>query len=61
MNNKDALEAVGKSVTGDSELEEAAQKAAEGGEDLTTSDMDDFTTEPVANAEEDFEEFTPAD
>lgn len=61
MNNKDALEAVGKSVTGDSELEEAAQKAAEGGEAVTTDDMDDFAIDPVANAEEDFEEFTPAD
>lgn len=60
MNNKDALEAVGKSVTGDSELEQAAQQAAENSESLT-ADMDDFAIDPVANAEEDFEEFTPAD
>lgn len=60
MNNKDALEAVGKSVTGDSELEQAAQQAAENSDSLT-ADMDDFAMDPVANAEEDFEEFTPAD
>ena len=60
MNDKNALEAVGKSVTGDSELEQAAQQAAENSENLT-ADMDDFIMDPVANAEEDFEEFTPAD
>ncbi len=60
MNNKDALEAVGKSVTGDSELEEAAQKAAENS-DALNAEMDDFAMDPVANAEEDFEEFTPVD
>ncbi|MBE6845118.1 MAG: recombinase RecA [Ruminococcus sp.] len=60
MNSKDALEAVGKSVTGNSELEEAAEKAAENAE-IISSDIDDFEIDPVANAEDDFEEFTPAD
>ena len=60
MNSKDALEAMGKSVTGNSELEEAAEKAAENAE-IISSDIDDFEIDPVANAEDDFEEFTPAD
>ncbi len=60
MSNKDALEAVGKSVTGDSELEQAAQQAAENGASIT-AEMDGFDIDPVANAEEDFEEFTPVD
>ncbi len=60
MNNKDALEAVGKSVTGNSELEEAAENAALD-PDSISADMDDFAMDPIANAEDDFEEFTPAD
>ena len=45
--NKDALEAVAKSVTKKSKLEEVP---------------DDFgDIDPVVNAEEDFEEFTPAE
>ena len=60
MNDKDALEAVGKNVTGDSELEEAAANAALD-PDSVSADMDDFAMDPIANAEDDFEEFTPAD
>ncbi len=59
MNDKDALEAVGKNVTGDSELEEAAANAALD-PDSVSADMDDFAMDPIANAEDDFEEFTPA-
>ncbi len=62
--NKDAMEAVSKNVTSSDELEEAAEKAAEAAgqaSDDITSDIDDFDIDPIANAEEDFEEFTPAD
>lgn len=59
--NKDALMAVtSKSSKKKSKLEEAAEAAAEGGEDIgDMGDMGDI--DPVVNAEDDFEEFTPAD
>ncbi|MBQ7046415.1 MAG: DNA recombination/repair protein RecA, partial [Oscillospiraceae bacterium] len=62
--NKDALMAVtAKSSKKKSKLEEAAEAAAEGNEDIgdigEMGDMDDI--DPVVNAEDDFEEFTPAD
>ncbi len=62
--NKDALMAVtAKSSKKKSKLEEAAEAAAEGNEDISDigemGDMDDI--DPVVNAEDDFEEFTPAD
>lgn len=63
LSDKDAMEAVSKNVTSDDELEEAAEKAAEAAVQTPdiTSDIDEFDIDPVANAEEDFEEFTPAD
>jgi len=60
MNNKDALEAVGKSVTGKSELEEAAESAAVD-PDSVAMDVEEFAIDPIVNAEDDFEEFTPAE
>ncbi len=66
LEDKDAMEAVAKGVSGNDELEEAAQNAADAAaseqvSDDITSDMEDFDIDPIANAEEDFEEFTPAD
>lgn len=66
MNSKDALEAVAKTVTKDSKLEEAAENAAEGvteNIDEIVGDMSDSfdDIDPVVNAEDDFEEFTPAE
>lgn len=58
--NKDALEAVAKNVKTKDKVEEAAEKAAEIAENI--EDVDDMTEiDPVVNAEDDFEEFTPAE
>lgn len=64
--NKDALMAVTKSAKDKSKLEKAAEDAAEGEvyDEMTKgqSDMDfDADIDPVISAEDDFEEFTPAD
>lgn len=61
--NKDALEAVAKSVTKKSKLEEAAENAVESADGEMPEEVpDDFgDIDPVVNAEEDFEEFTPAE
>ena len=61
--NKDALEAVAKSVTKKSKLEEAAENAVESADGEIPEEVpDDFgDIDPVVNAEEDFEEFTPAE
>ena len=59
MNDKDALEAVEKNVTSDDELEKAAANAAENQD--ATAEIDEFDIDPIASAEEDFEEFTPAE
>lgn len=64
--NKDALMAVTKSAKDKSKLEKAAEDAAEGEayDEMTKgqSDMDfDTDIDPVISAEDDFEEFTPAD
>ncbi len=64
MENKDALEATASTVSSKSKLEEAAENAA-GTEDIDeivgsmTDSFDDI--DPVVNAEDDFEEFTPAE
>lgn len=64
MENKDALEAAASTVSSKSKLEEAAENAA-GTEDIDeivgsmTDSYDDI--DPVVNAEDDFEEFTPAE
>ena len=64
MENKDALEAAASTVSSKSKLEEAAENAA-GTEDIDeivgsmTDSIDDI--DPVVNAEDDFEEFTPAE
>ena len=64
MENKDALEAAASTVSSKSKLEEAAENAA-GTEDIDeivgsmTDSFDDI--DPVVNAEDDFEEFTPAE
>lgn len=64
MENKDALEAAASTVSSKSKLEEAAENAA-GIEDIDeivgsmTDSFDDI--DPVVNAEDDFEEFTPAE
>lgn len=64
MENKDALEAAASTVSSKSKLEEAAENAA-GTEDIDeivgsmTDSFDDI--HPVVNAEDDFEEFTPAE
>ena len=65
--NKDALEAVTSNSKKKSKLEDAAEKAAEGDGteniDAVVGDLtDDFEEiDPVVNAEDDFEEFTPAE
>lgn len=64
MENKDALDAAASTVSSKSKLEEAAENAA-GTEDIDeivgsmTDSFDDI--DPVVNAEDDFEEFTPAE
>ena len=64
MENKDALEAAASTVSSKSKLEEAAENAA-GTEDIDeivgsmTDSFDDI--DPVVNAEDVFEEFTPAE
>ena len=64
MENKDALEAAASTVSSKSKLEEAAENAA-GTEDIDeivgsmTDSFDDI--DPVVNAEDDFEEFAPAE
>ena len=64
MENKDALEAAASTDSSKSKLEEAAENAA-GTEDIDeivgsmTDSFDDI--DPVVNAEDDFEEFTPAE
>ena len=64
MENKDALEAAASTVSSKSKLEEAAENAA-GTENIyeivgsMTDSFDDI--DPVVNAEDDFEEFTPAE
>lgn len=55
--NKDAAEAIGKSNSIMSEIEKAAADAAEG--IISDSDIDDL--DPVISADEDFDEFTPAE
>lgn len=64
--NKDALMAVTKSAKDKSKLEKAAEDAADGEayDEIIKgqSDMDfDSDIDPVISAEDDFEEFTPAD
>ncbi|MDE5917034.1 MAG: recombinase RecA [Oscillospiraceae bacterium] len=65
--NKDALEIVTVSAKKKSKLELAAEKAAgnssaELSQVIDSSETDDFESlDPVVNAEDDFEEFTPAD
>lgn len=61
LSDKDAVDAVSKSVSSDDEVEEAAERAAEKAAEADTTDMDEFDIDPVANAEDDFEEFTPAE
>ncbi len=61
MANKDALMAVTKASKEKTKLEEAAEAAANG-ESADMGDMGDMgEIDPVVNAEDDFEEFTPAD
>lgn len=61
MANKDALMAVTKASKEKTKLEEAAEAAANGGS-ADMGDMGDMgEIDPVVNAEDDFEEFTPAD
>ena len=61
MANKDALMAVTKTSKEKTKLEEAAEAAANG-ESADMGDMGDMgEIDPVVNAEDDFEEFTPAD
>lgn len=61
LENKDALMAVTKASKEKTKLEEAAEAAANG----VSADMGDMgdmgEIDPVVNAEDDFEEFTPAD
>lgn len=65
--NKDALEIVAVSAKKKSKLELAAEKAAGSSSEnisqvIDSSETDDFESlDPVVNAEDDFEEFTPAD
>ncbi len=66
MENKDALEAATSTVSSKSKLEEAAENAAvsstENIDEIVGSITDDFDEiDPVVNAEDDFEEFTPAE
>lgn len=64
MENKDALEAAANTVSSKSKLEEAAENAAgaENIDDIVGSITDSFDEiDPVVNAEDDFEEFTPAE
>ncbi len=64
MENKDAAEALG-TGSGSDELEKAAEKAAEqqasAPDDITGIDDAENDIDPIINAEEDFEEFTPAE
>jgi|InofroStandDraft_1065614.scaffolds.fasta_scaffold00430_31 recombination protein RecA len=65
--NKDALEIVAVSAKKKSKLELAAEKAAENSSGeisqvIDSTETDDYESlDPVVNAEDDFEEFTPAD
>lgn len=60
--NKDALMAVTKASKKKKKLEEAAEAAANGEEmPEEQGDIDYDDIDPVVNAEDDFEEFTPAD
>ncbi len=66
MENKDALEAAASTVSSKSKLEEAAENAVGGNteniDEIVGSITDDFDEiDPVVNAEDDFEEFTPAE
>ena len=66
MENKDALEAAASTVSSKSKLEEAAENAAGGSteniDEIVGSMTDSFDEiDPVVNAEDDFEEFTPAE
>lgn len=64
MENKDALEAAVSTVSSKSKLEEAAENAAgtENIDEIVGSMTDSFDDiDPVVNAEDDFEEFTPAE
>lgn len=66
MENKDALEAAASTVSSKSKLEEAAEHAAGGSseniDDIVGSITDNFDEiDPIVNAEDDFEEFTPAE
>lgn len=64
MENKDALEATASTVSSKSKLEEAAENAAgtENIDEIVGSMTDSFDDiDPVVNAEDDFEEFTPAE
>ena len=64
MENKDAAEALG-TGSGNDELEKAAEKAAEqqasAPDDITGIEDAENDIDPIINAEEDFEEFTPAE
>lgn len=60
--NKDALMAITKASKKKTKLEEAAEAAANGEEmPEEQGDIDYDDIDPVVNAEDDFEEFTPAD
>ena len=64
MENKDALEAAASTVSSKSKLEEEAENAAgtENIDEIVGSMTDSFDDiDPVVNAEDDFEEFTPAE
>ena len=64
MESKDALEAAASTVSSKSKLEEAAENAAgtENIDEIVGSMTDSFDDiDPVVNAEDDFEEFTPAE
>ncbi len=58
MENKEALMSASKAAKDKTKLEEAAEAAANG-ESADMGDMGEI--DPVVNAEDDFEEFTPAD
>lgn len=61
MENREALMAITKASSSKTKLEEAAEAAANGEETSDESTMDFDAIDPVVNAEDDFEEFTPAD
>lgn len=59
--NREALTAISKPSKKTSKLEQAAEAAANGETLSENSDMNYEEIDPIVNAEDDFEEFTPAD